>query len=243
MKKEMEAIVLAGGYGSRMERYTRERQKCLLPVDGKPVLGHILEALVHAFGSVDVKIGVAYKSDQVVDWVNNNKPRKVSVTYVPHVPGTEGWGIYREMREHVEGPFVAMPGDIVALPDAFEQAALQFAENDVEASMTLSPALDTVDTHGVGRIENGQVVELQWPPAPDPDPGYQRDMTIWSSDKRFFELIEKYPSRGKSIGHVFMGAVRDRLPIAGNSYDLPWIHLGYEEDLKKSMQGNTGIAV
>ena len=97
--KEMEAIVLAGGYGGRMESFALERQKCLLPIEGKPVLGHVMESLVAAFGSVDLKIGIGFKGEQVIDYVNRNKPGKVTVTYVPHLPGTEGWGIYKDLSK------------------------------------------------------------------------------------------------------------------------------------------------
>ncbi|KKQ93332.1 MAG: Nucleotidyl transferase [Candidatus Levybacteria bacterium GW2011_GWA1_39_11] len=150
----MEAIVLAGGYGGRMESFALERQKCLLPIEGKPVLGHVMEALVAAFGSVDLKIGIGFKGEQVIDYVNHNKPGKVTVTYVPHLPGTEGWGIYKDMRQFVRGKFVATPGDIIALPNAYEEVIFKFDEYNVDAAMTLSPDLEAADTHGIGRMEN-----------------------------------------------------------------------------------------
>src|SRR5947209_5342987 len=134
--REIEAIVLAGGNGSRMKEFTSEQQKCLLPIEGRPVLGHIMQSLVEAFGSVDLKIGVAYKSESVKEYVDRNKPSNVSVTYVPHVPGTEGWGIYRDMRQHIRGNFVAMPGDIIALPEGYERAVRAFEENKTDAAMT-----------------------------------------------------------------------------------------------------------
>jgi hypothetical protein len=36
-------IVQAGGQGSRMEHYTWNKPKCLVPIDGKPLLYHLLE--------------------------------------------------------------------------------------------------------------------------------------------------------------------------------------------------------
>jgi len=40
MKPEIEAIVFAGGLGKRMGEFTRSHQKCMLQVDGKPILEH-----------------------------------------------------------------------------------------------------------------------------------------------------------------------------------------------------------
>ena len=41
----MKAIVLAGGYATRLRPLTNDRSKCLLPVGGKPMLDWILERL------------------------------------------------------------------------------------------------------------------------------------------------------------------------------------------------------
>ena len=235
--KEIEAIVLAGGYGLRLDQSGRqETQKCLLPIEGRPILGQIMESLVLAFGSVDLKIGIGHKGQDVVDYVDVNKPKNITVTYIPHIPGTEGWGIYKDMENYIEGNFVALPGDILALPSVYEDVMREFLDNHVDAAITLSPNIEDADTHGVGRIEKGSVVDLIWPPPEVIKENYLRDMTIWASDKNFFDVIKHYPNPGKGIGYLFMDAVRDTRSIAGSRYDLPWLHLGYRRDLERKLQ-------
>ena len=63
--KEVEVIILAGGEGIRMGDLSQTTQKCLVPIAGRPILSHILDELVNAFGSADVKLGVAYRADAV----------------------------------------------------------------------------------------------------------------------------------------------------------------------------------
>lgn len=46
-----------------MGEITKDRQKCLLPIDGKPILIHVIENLLEAFGSVDIKIAVGFKQE------------------------------------------------------------------------------------------------------------------------------------------------------------------------------------
>lgn len=204
-------------------------------IDGKPAIAHIIESLVDAFGSIDLIVSVAHKADEVKNFVDHNKPNGVtSVTYVSHILGTEGWGIYRDMRSYIHGLFVATPGDVIALPRAYLGVVELFESKAVEAAMTMSPDIDVVRTHGIGYIFDKRVVELQWP-APQVLPGgCLRDMTIWASDPRMFDIIEKYPNPRKSIGYVFMDAIRDNVPIGGNYYDSPWIHFTYPEDFQKS---------
>ncbi len=83
--KSVEAIILAGGRGKRMGEITDNEQKCLLPIDGKPMLLFLTEQLIEAFGSVDIKIGVAYKQQRVKEFIDRNKPKKASFTYVPMI--------------------------------------------------------------------------------------------------------------------------------------------------------------
>ena len=40
-----EAIILAGGKGSRIEKLTKYKPKCLIDINGKPFLYHQLEYL------------------------------------------------------------------------------------------------------------------------------------------------------------------------------------------------------
>lgn len=240
----IQSIVLAGGSGARLGAIAEDKQKCLLPIDGRPVIGHIVEALVEAFGSVDLIVGVAHKAEDVKEYIDKNKPNKVTVTYVPHVPGTEGWGIYRDMQEYIHSTFIGTPGDVIALPSAYTQAVKLFSQNSdhIDGTMTLSPFLDVVDTHGVGTIEGMYVSSLEWPPPNQLTANHLRDMTIFANDKRMFDMIEQYPSPKKSIAYVFMKAVRDNRPIAGNIYNGHWIHIGYPEDLQKSMTINHSFA-
>ena len=162
--KEIEAIILADGKGVRMGKLTQEKQKCLLPIDERPTLDHVIDNLVSAFGSVDLKVAIDYKSEQVIEFVDKKKSKKISVTYLPHSGDVGGWEIYRGLCPFVRGRFIATPGDIIALPEAYERIVATFDNNDVDGAMTLSPDLGAIDTHGVGRIENGWVVDLKWPP-------------------------------------------------------------------------------
>lgn len=117
-KASMEAIILAGGFGSRMGEAAKETQKCLLSIDNQPIIGHVLQRLVIAFGSVDVKIGVGYKGEKVKEWVDKNKPNNVTVSYVPHQPGSE-YMAYMSMEDHIQGDFVGMAGDVIVSPAAY----------------------------------------------------------------------------------------------------------------------------
>ena len=56
-----QVIIQAGGRGTRLETLTRNRPKCLVPVDGKPLLYHTFDA----FPGASFTIIVDYRSEVV----------------------------------------------------------------------------------------------------------------------------------------------------------------------------------
>ena len=68
----MEAIVLAGGLGTRLREAVPDRPKCLSPVGGKPFLKYLLD-LLDSRGFSRVVLSLGYKSEQVIRWVTANK--------------------------------------------------------------------------------------------------------------------------------------------------------------------------
>ena len=64
----MEAVILAGGLGTRLRSVVSEVPKCMAPVDGKPFLQYVLEWLSR-FDVTHVVLSVGYLKEQVVDFV------------------------------------------------------------------------------------------------------------------------------------------------------------------------------
>ena len=60
----MKAIVLAGGYGSRVMPMTHYVPKPMLPVAGRPVIDYAVSRLVAA-GITDITFALGYKPEQI----------------------------------------------------------------------------------------------------------------------------------------------------------------------------------
>lgn len=78
-----QAIIQAGGKGTRLEQYTRNRPKCLVPVDGKPLLAHTMAAFPDAI----IAVVLDYRSDVVIRWCNAFPPAPHRFV-ITHKPGT-----------------------------------------------------------------------------------------------------------------------------------------------------------
>lgn len=232
---QTEAFVLAGGYGTRMGNLTSTRQKCMLPINGMPVLGYVMEMIKEAFGSADLKIGVGYKAEQVLSFVKAHNIPNLRVTCVPHEPGIEDWSVYRAIDPFIHGPFIGLPGDVIARPEACRNVMSAFETSNATVAMALSPHVDVVDTHGVGKLRDGMVVDFRCPPPSFLDSDHLRDLTFYAADRRFFSLLDRYPRPGKRLSPVFAEMIPDGVPISGVLYNEAWLHIGYPADIDKGL--------
>lgn len=64
----MKAMIFAAGLGTRLKPLTDTMPKALVPVNGQPLLYHVLEKL-RAAGADDVVVNVHHFPDMISDWV------------------------------------------------------------------------------------------------------------------------------------------------------------------------------
>ena len=86
----MEAIILAGGLGTRLRGVIGEMPKCMAPVDGKPFLQYQLEWLSR-FDVSHVVLSVGYLREQIIDFIKEREwPFAVTFAVEKEPLGTGG---------------------------------------------------------------------------------------------------------------------------------------------------------
>lgn len=90
---EQQAFLLAAGVGSRMGTLTRQMPKCLLPIEGKPLLQIWLE-LLREQGVTDVLLNTHWLNQQVeafaARWRNRNPVPRITLFHEPVLLGSAG---------------------------------------------------------------------------------------------------------------------------------------------------------
>ncbi len=117
MKKNLKAMVMAAGMGSRLEPITLMIPKPLIPVMNRPIMDIILSQL-HNIGVEDVISNTYYLANQIIDRYKNNK-LGVNFNYIKEteLSGTAG-GVKKCQFFFDEGEdFIVMSGDILTTAD------------------------------------------------------------------------------------------------------------------------------
>ncbi len=107
----IKAVLLVAGLGTRLRPLTATTPKCLLPINGVPLLGIWFEKLVEA-GVTDVLVNTHWLSDKVDSYIEQNTPQGLHVTTVnePELLGSAGT-ILANREFFGDDPFFIIYGD------------------------------------------------------------------------------------------------------------------------------------
>jgi choline kinase len=118
----MKAIILAAGQGTRLLPFTREHPKCLVPVGGKAILDHQLDALTAA-GVTDVLVVGGYRIDRLEQHLSQLPARtRPGLICNPFWSVANSIGSVWTARHHLDRPFALMNGDTILAADLIGDA-------------------------------------------------------------------------------------------------------------------------
>ena len=111
LEEHSEAIVMAGGVGSRLLPLTEKVPKPLLPIGDKPVMERIIDQLQGA-GIRKVNVAVHHMSDKIASHFGDGSHLGVDLTYVTEDKPLGTAGSLRKLAGATE-PFIVINADIV----------------------------------------------------------------------------------------------------------------------------------
>ena len=111
----MQAIILAGGKGTRLKPFTTNIPKPLIPIDDLPILEIVLRQLKH-YGFKDIVITVNHMAELIMAFFGDGKKIGVNLKYsVEDKPlGTAG---PVRLIDNLEDNFIVMNGDLLTTID------------------------------------------------------------------------------------------------------------------------------
>lgn len=135
----MECIILAGGFGTRLQHIVPDVPKCLAPINEKPFLAYLMDYL-EAQHCDHVILALGYKYQQVLEWLKTKAfTFKVSWVIEQDPLGTGG-GIKRALQKCKSNQCFVVNGDtIFNIP--FRQM-LEANEAGLKAVIGLKPMQD-----------------------------------------------------------------------------------------------------
>lgn len=139
MPSRVKALVLIGGFGTRLRPVTYSLPKQLIPIAGKPMLYHVLDLLPPDVEEVVLATG--YKADQVEAYVRTH-PARWPIRTVPEAEPLGTGGGMKNASEGMSDPFFLLNSDVIARIDLAAVLAVHQARGGLGV-MTLAEVEDT----------------------------------------------------------------------------------------------------
>jgi D-glycero-alpha-D-manno-heptose 1-phosphate guanylyltransferase len=154
------AIILAGGFGTRLRSVVSNVPKPMAPIDGKPFLQYQLDYLINQ-GISTIHLAVGYKHEIVSQYFGKHF-RGASLIYsVEHQPLGTGGALINVLRSiKNDGPLIIVNGDTYFPIDIMKFGSL-CESNSADWGIALFRSADLDRYTGVVLGANGSVISLK----------------------------------------------------------------------------------
>ena len=150
----MKALVLVGGFGTRLRPITYEIPKQLIPIAGKPMLYHVLDLLPR--DTEQVVLASGYKADVLARFLEAHPPG-LPVRCVPEAEPLGTGGGMRNAGDGMSDPFLLLNSDVIADINVPELLAFHARKGGV-GTMTLAEVEDP-EPYGVAALDGTDRIE------------------------------------------------------------------------------------
>lgn len=228
----MRAVVLVGGFGTRLRPLTFTTPKPMLPVGNRPIIENLVSMLSRA-GVSEVVLALGFKPEPFMAAFPDGHCAGVALHYAVEPEPLDTGGAIRFAAEHagVDDTFVVVNGDV--LTDLDVGRLVEFhRETGAEATIHLTP-VDDPSAYGVVELDgDGRVQRFVEKPAPGTAPS-----DLINAGTYVFEpsVLSRIPT-GRKVSierETFPALVEDRSLFALSTDDY-WIDTGRPDTFRQA---------
>ena len=145
-----EAIILAGGLGTRLRSVVPELPKCLAPVGGRPFISHVIDYL-RMQGVQRIVFSLGYRAELIEEYLQQQYPTLDYTAVVEQEPLGTGGAVQFALRQSSEKHVVVTNGDTLFRADLHQLAQLHLSMH-AECTLALKP-MQEFSRYGVVEID------------------------------------------------------------------------------------------
>jgi D-glycero-alpha-D-manno-heptose 1-phosphate guanylyltransferase len=151
-----EAIILAGGLGTRLRSVVPDLPKCMAPVNNKPFLTYVINHLLHE-GVTHFIFSLGYKSENIIAFLEKDFPHLLFKTCIEDEPLGTGGAIKKAMSIAKDASVLVTNGDTLFKIDVDLLAGFH-ALSGAACSLSLKP-MRNFNRYGVVEVNADHLVQ------------------------------------------------------------------------------------
>lgn len=158
---ENEVVLMAGGFGKRLNELTENCPKPLLKIGAKPILETILDNFIEA-GFYKFTISLGYLGSMISDYFGDGSKWGVQITYVTETKPLGTAGALSLLKNKPNLPFVIMNGDLLTRVDL--KSLMQFHKEQKSIATMCVRGFEQNIPYGVVKTEDHVITSLEEKP-------------------------------------------------------------------------------
>ena len=220
----LQAVIMAGGFGTRLRPLTDNTPKPMLQVGGKPLIERTVENLERA-GVRRINITTHYLPEKITGHFGNGDRFGVDISYVSEDEPLGTAGALRLMEE-VEEPLLVINGDILTEIDY--RSLTRFHRKHNAALSVAVRQYDVEVPYGVVEAEAGIVQRLQEKP--------RFDFLINAGIYLLEPFVRRYvPTDGRyDMTDLIEALLDDGKTVVGFPITEYWLDIGQHDDFVRA---------
>lgn len=221
------AVIMAGGEGRRLRPYTEHVPKPMLPVQGKPILEHIVGA-VKASGVERVFISVNYRAEVISEYFGDGSKFGIAIEYLHEKDKLGTAGSLSLLKDLPDQTILVTNGDVLTKMSYGSLFAFHKKHRGV---MTVATTEYRVNVpFGTLQIANQFLLEI----VEKPDVRFQCNAGVYALDP---EVLQYIPANTfYDMTTLMTDLVHNGLPVGVFPVHEHWMDVGRKEDLAKATE-------
>jgi dTDP-glucose pyrophosphorylase len=227
------AVVMAGGFGTRLRPFTEDTPKPMLQVGKKPLMEHMIDQIRSA-GIHNVHVTTHYLPEKIHDHFGDGGEFGVELNYVPEEEplGTAGaLGLLKERHE----PLLVVNGDILTKVNFADMINFH---RDSKASITIGVTIYEIEIpYGVVEADGSMVRSIV------EKPRYRHFVSagMYVIEPEVLDLIPQ--GQRYDMPDLIKCVIARRQNVVSFPIREYWLDVGRPEDFRKAQRDLTGVEI
>lgn len=151
-----EAIILAGGFGTRLRKAVPDLPKPMAPINGKPFLAYLLESLSKK-GFIRVILSVGFMAEKIIDFFGDQYAGIELIYSVELTPLGTGGATRLALERSTQDHIYILNGDTYL---DFEIKEIELLWNENHCPIIVGVNVENESRYGKLVIDNGRIISF-----------------------------------------------------------------------------------
>lgn len=221
----IDAVIMAGGRGQRLQPLTDATPKPLLKVGDKPIMEHNLNRLA-MFGIDDFWVSVKYLGEQIESYFGAGKQKNINIEYVWENEPMGTIGAVAQINNFKHDYVLVTNSDLLTNID-YEQFFLEFIKQGADLAVLTIPYQVAIP-YAVLETEKGEVKSFKEKPTYT----YYSNGGIYLMKKEMTHLIPQ--NKFYNATDLMEELIQQNKKIISFPFSGYWLDVGKHEDFEKA---------